>query len=45
MILMELIILVLVPSKGVSLDLPKPLYEVFVLDLHKYLGNRRVKRR
>ena len=45
MILMELTILVLVPSKGVSLDLPRPLYEVFILDLHKYLGSKRVKGR
>ena len=45
MILMELTILVLVPSKGVSLDLPRPLYEIFILNFHKYLGNKGVKRR
>ena len=38
MIFVELTILVLAPSKG-SLDLPRPLYEVFILDLHKHLGN------
>ena len=45
MILMELIKLVLIPSKGISLDLPMPLYEVFVLYVDKYLGNRQVKGR
>ena len=45
MILMELTIVVLIPFKGVSLDLLKLLYEVFILDLHKYLGNMHVKGR
>ena len=45
MILLELIILVLVLSKGISLDLLRPLYEILVLDFHKYLGNRHVKGR
>ena len=44
-ILMELTILVLVPLEGVSLDLPMPLYEVFVLNLHKHLSKRGVKGR
>ena len=44
-VFVELTILVLVPSEGISLDLPRPLYKVFILDLNKHLGNKGVKGR
>ena len=44
-ILVELIILVFIPSKGVGLDLSRPLHKVLILDLHEYLGYRGIEGR
>ena len=43
--IVELTILVLIPLEGIGLDFPRPLYKVFILDLHEYLGYRGDERR
>ena len=45
MVSVELVILVLVSLTGVGLDLPRPLYEFLVFNLHEYLGYGSIEKR
>ena len=45
MILVKLAIFVLVSSKAIGLNLPKPLHKFLILDLHEYLCDGGVEER
>ena len=44
-ILVELIVLVFIPLKGIGFDLPRPFHKVLILNFHECLGYKGIEKR